>query len=182
MLRICSSQFRHQPISEIIFLVIPWYSSGPNLFHGREFFFRSCLVVSQSVNFPYFMHFFHNSPPLAPTQSQINPVHKLPPYFFKINLCLNQDLPNSFFPSGFPTKTFYVLLLSPTHAAFPAHIVLLWYEHLKSVWWAAQITLFCLLQSPSYTHTHSSAHSVSVFLSVHDTKIHTQVKRTAGIK
>jgi hypothetical protein len=33
----------------------------------------------------------HNSPPLAPVQSQMNPIHPAPPYFFKI--CFNNILP-----------------------------------------------------------------------------------------
>ena len=50
-------------------------------------------------------------------------------YFFKIDfniishLC--QGLPSHHFPSGFPTKTFYVLLLPPMLAIRTTHLMLL---------------------------------------------------------
>ena len=38
---------------------------------------------------------------------------------------LSLDLPSCLLPSGLPTKTLYTPLLSPTHATFPTHLILL---------------------------------------------------------
>ena len=50
-------------------------------------------------------------------------------HFLKIHLNiiphLHLGLPSGLFPSGFPTKTLYTLLLSPIHAICPVHLILL---------------------------------------------------------
>jgi len=54
-----------------------------------------------------------NYPPPVPILSQISPVH------------LHLVLPSGLFPSGFPTKTLHVPLLSPIRATCLAHLILL---------------------------------------------------------
>ena len=43
---------------------------------------------------------------------------------------LRLDLPSGLSPSGFPTKTLYMPLLSPIHTTFPTHLIILnWMKH-----------------------------------------------------
>ena len=44
-------------------------------------------------------------------------------FILSSHLCL--ALPSGLFPSGFPTKTLYTLLLSPIRVSCPAHLILL---------------------------------------------------------
>ena len=60
--------------------------------------------------------------------SQINPVHTPTSHF--LNIYSNVILPSTpgsckwLFPSGFPTKTLYIHLLSQTRATCPTHLIL----------------------------------------------------------
>jgi hypothetical protein len=54
----------------------------------------------------------HNSPPLVPINSQLNPVQAIQPYFGKIHFN-SLGLSSGRFLSGFPTKTLYSFLFSP---------------------------------------------------------------------
>ena len=71
----------------------------------------------------------HKCPPSVPILSQLDPVHTPHPNFWRSILILSSHLcvglPSAPFPSGFPTKTLYTTLLSPIHATFPAHLILL---------------------------------------------------------
>ena len=71
----------------------------------------------------------HNSPPLVPMLRQIDPVRAPHPTSVRSILILSSilclGLPSTLLPSGFPTKTLYAPLLSPTRATCPAHLSLL---------------------------------------------------------
>jgi len=72
----------------------------------------------------------HKSLPLAPILSHIHPVYTFWPYFAKVYSdiiipCM-PSLPSGFFPLGFPTKLLYACLISPMHATFPVHLILLY--------------------------------------------------------
>jgi hypothetical protein len=75
---------------------------------------------------PKFHYRIHNSQPLVPTLSQMYPINTFPLYIPKTITILfshlRLDLPNSLFPSGFPTKILWEFLISPMHASCPAHL------------------------------------------------------------
>jgi hypothetical protein len=70
----------------------------------------------------------HNSPLIVPIPSQINPVHVPIPLFEDPILILSSLLsvrrPNGLFPSGFPAKNLYALLLIPMPATCPTNLIL----------------------------------------------------------
>jgi len=59
----------------------------------------------------------YKSPPLVSILSQMNSNHHFPSYFLKIysysSSHLHLGLPTGLFPSGFPTKVLYAVLISP---------------------------------------------------------------------
>jgi len=69
----------------------------------------------------------HKCPPPVPILSQLDPVHT--PTSWRSILILSSHLslglPSGLFPSGFPTKTLYMTLLSPICATCPTHLILL---------------------------------------------------------
>ena len=78
---------------------------------------------------PKVHYHIHKSPLLVPFLSQLNSVHTSPyPTSWRSisilssHLCLG--LPSGLLPSGFPTKTLYMLLLSPIHVTCSAHLIL----------------------------------------------------------
>jgi hypothetical protein len=54
----------------------------------------------------------HNSPPLVPILSKIDPVHTIPSIFI-LSTHLRFGLHSGLFPSGFPTNILYAFLVSP---------------------------------------------------------------------
>jgi hypothetical protein len=68
----------------------------------------------------------HQSPPLAPILSNINPIHTIPSYRRSILILsthLRFDLPSRLFPSGFPTNILYAFLFSPICATCPVRLI-----------------------------------------------------------
>jgi hypothetical protein len=64
----------------------------------------------------------HKISPLVPNLNQINLIHVLPFYFFKLHLNIllsKPSLPSGLLSSGFPTNSLYALFLS--HAWYTAH-------------------------------------------------------------
>jgi len=64
----------------------------------------------------------HSSLPLAPILSHMNPVCILISDILILSSHLCLSLPNSCFPSGFPSKILYTLLISLMHAVYPIHV------------------------------------------------------------
>jgi len=68
----------------------------------------------------------YKSPQLVLVLSQMNPVYIVTPYSLRSililfsNICLG--LPSIPFPSGFPIKILYELLISPKHATCSSHL------------------------------------------------------------
>ena len=83
-----------------------------------------CILWKRKVHYRVY-----NCPPPVPVLRQINP--PMPPhptswrstFILTSHLCLG--LPSGLFPSGFPTKTLYALLLSPIRTICPAYLILL---------------------------------------------------------
>ena len=86
----------------------------------------ACLHTNQSRS--YLNHLVHRSFQIR-IHNQIKPVRELPSYSLRPTLILSSHLllglPNDLLHSGFPTKTLYAFLFSPTCATCHAHLILL---------------------------------------------------------
>jgi hypothetical protein len=56
-------------------------------------------------------HSVHKLPPLDPILSQMNPVHRLSPYYF-LRSHLHLGLPSGLLLSGFPTENLYTFIMT----------------------------------------------------------------------
>jgi len=85
---------------------------------------------------PKVCYHIYESPPPVPLLSQINQVLAPTSCFVVLSfrLCLDVLL------TSFPTKTLYAPLLSPIHATFPTHVILLDLITPKNIWWEVQIS------------------------------------------
>ena len=103
-----------------------------------------CIVRNPKVHYR-----IHNSPQPIPLPGQINPVHARPFISWRSNLVTHSHpylgLPSDLFPSGFPTKSLYAPLPSPTRATVPANLTLL--HLLNNIWCAVQIMKLLIMYS-----------------------------------
>jgi len=143
---------------------------------------------------PKVHYHIHNCPPPVPVLSQLDPPH--PPSWRSIlilssHLCLG--LPSGLIPSGFPTKTLYMPLISPIHATCPTHLILLDFITRTTVgeeYRSLSSSLYSFLHSPVTSSLlgpnisstpYSPTPSTYVPTSMWVTKFHTHTKQEAKL-
>ena len=117
---------RHYVLAYLLTLIYP--------LHGAESFFSKAnrRVASQEIprilTNPKVHYHIHKCTLPVPILSQLDPVHAPLFHFLKIHLNIilppMPEISKGLFPSGFPTKTLHVPLLSPIRATCPAHLIL----------------------------------------------------------
>ena len=123
---------------------------------------RSCRAdiqfLWQSRNFPISwnstVHYhIHNSSPLFPVPSHINPVHVHPSYVFKfyfnVILPTTPGVSRCLLPSVFPIKSLHAFLFPCMPCTLPIHPP--WLYGPNNTWWAVQIGKLLLCSSPEPT-------------------------------
>ena len=114
-----------------IYLLTPWSRVLLEKLTG----FAASPEIPRILWNPIVHYRIHKCPPPVPVLSQLDPVHTPTSYFLKILLILSSHLllglPSGFFPSGFPTKTLYVRLLT-CYMPRPSHSSL--FDHPNSIW------------------------------------------------
>ena len=86
-----------------------WFSASQEILH---------ILYNPKVHFR-----IHKCQPSVPILSHLDPVHTAHPTSWRSILILSSHLGLGLFPSVFPTKTQYTLLVSPIHATRPAHLI-----------------------------------------------------------
>jgi hypothetical protein len=104
--------------------------STPKRQHGaisqKDYHTRRLENLSPWRQNPKVHHHIHKSQPLVPILSQLDPLYTSPANFPKTPYShLRLGLPSGLFHSGFPNKTLYSFLSSPTRATCPTHLILL---------------------------------------------------------
>lgn len=93
--------------------------------HSPSWEAARCIAAQEFPNIlysPKVHNRVHESPPLVPILSQMNPIHTSPSYVSKLNLSspsyIRPGLPLCLFPFVYPTKTLYAFTFSPMLAAY----------------------------------------------------------------
>jgi hypothetical protein len=78
----------------------------------------------------------HNSPPLVPALSQINPVHthSILSKNHLIIIPTTPRLPSGLFPSGFSTEILYTFLFLPSACYMSCKSHPAWFDHSNYIW------------------------------------------------
>jgi len=91
--------------------------------------FSASREISHILWNPKVHYRIHKCLPPVPILSQLDPVHTPHPTSWRSILILSSHLslglPSGLFPSGFPTKTLYMPLLSPIRSTCHTHLILL---------------------------------------------------------
>lgn len=155
--------------------VVTLWPSNHNAWNGE------CKILSSyNVN---------KSPLVFPVLRHIHPIYILSSYFFKMHLVLSFHLcvgfPNSLFPSGSPTKTLYIFVVSLICHVSQNFIIL---DLITQIIFGEGCKLKILIMQFSLAACYlinlrlNLEHPEPVFLSLlWDTKFHTQVKQQAKL-
>ena len=100
----------------------------------------------------------HKCSQTVPILSQLDPVYTPTSKFLDTHLNIflpsPPGSPSQSLPSVFPTKTLYTPFLSPTHATYPAHLIILWfpcaYKQMLRWFPTFQVATTCFSCSPPH--------------------------------
>jgi hypothetical protein len=99
------------------------------------------LEIPQILWNPKVHYRVHNSLPLAPFLSQINPVHALTSHLFKANF--NIIIPST--PKSFKLRLYFRFLSLPRNCHRPNRFTLV---HPNNIWWGTQIFKLLIMEFP----------------------------------
>ena len=129
--------------------------------------FSACQEILCILWNPKVYYCLHKCPPPAHILSQLNPVHTPTSHFLKIHLNIilpsTPVSPSGLFPSGFPTKTLYMPLLSPHTCYMPRPSHSSWFYHPNVTGWAVQINKLLIC---SFLNSTLSLLDSNIFLNI----------------